>query len=262
MRDVWVEPAAADWREALLTASIGAVLQPVALFLELEVLGRTPLIPIRIAHASVCAAVVIVLLLRRRATPAFSRAMFLTSFLPYLFVFWVAQATRTAAGETWWLFLGQKVAVLALATLATGPYWLSPLLIAALVAEAALQTALFEPARTPAEPWATAALGVVACVLYVSRMRRLAAQRKATHAQAVAEAQARWLETVFELHDLAHTPLQTLELNTLLLRTRHPETDVLARRMQRALARMRVLRKLLEQYESSTWPRTSSSAGP
>lgn len=252
MRGVPPEVAASDyWRAALLFAVMCGVLELAAMITELPLLGATVLIPIRIAHTALCAAVVLLLALRGRSAPlTFSRIMLLTVSLPLFVVFWIGQIERTHAGLLWRLFTGQIIAVFILAAMAP-PCCISLLLILGFTLEAVVQTMVLDPAATPGEPWVSLIVGTFAIVLYLNRLRRLDAERRAADIRAKVESQARWTHTIFAINDLTHTPLQTLDLNVHLLRTRHPEAEDLAQRMARAILRLRELRALLEHYESS-----------
>lgn len=245
----------------MLNGSIGVFLEIVAMFVELEFVGKTLLIVVRSAHAGLCAGVVLLLVVRRCCASArFSRAMFLTTFLPWFLVFWLSQAERTRAGLVWGVFAGQKVGVMVLAALAPGSLRLGLALIGGLGIEAVAQTLWFGDQITSSEPWFSLAFCAASAALHVNRVWRVAAEREVTRLRAEAEALARLTRTTRAINDLAHTPLQTLELSAALVRMRCPEIEPIVQRMDRALAQLKGIRALLEKQQPPAEWRTGDES--
>ena len=94
--------------------------------------------------------------------------------------------------------------------------------------------------ETHGEPWMTIVYAGVAATLLALRVRRRAMMQDLATARAERDALARVARLCLAVRDQANTPLQTLEISTVLL-GRMPDATPLTPRMSRALARLRDL---------------------
>jgi hypothetical protein len=175
-------------------------------------------------------------------------------------------ATMGALSPAPWVpFQPHKLGAMAVALLAPTRVWSGAVSIALFVGSAALHWSLFTPAqraRAPDEPWAILAFGTFAAGIYAYRVYT---QRKEQHmAEALGEARIseRLPRIVLALQDLANTPLQTLELTSALLAHRGA-SPALIERMQRSLARLRDLNRLMAHHSPARaawqWPASLDS---
>lgn len=248
--------ATAAWRAAAAAALLAAIGEVAFIFID-PALSRLRL-AFRIGHASLCVAVLGVLLLRRHIpTVRLGVTSFLVVGLPLFAVVWLDEAERAASGALWAPFVGPKLAVLGVAFLAPGPLWLGTVLIAALSVETVVLAlryglAASSPQIVHGEPWITLVYAVIAFGILFHRHRRQEAERAAAVARAEREVLARLARVFLAMRDLANTPFQTLALNVDLLREQHPGATVQLDRMDRALDRLKELNRLLSAYESAT----------
>src|SRR5689334_21875229 len=110
------------------------------------------------------------------------------------------------------------VIVLILAAMTPEPLWLGLVLIAGFTVEGAVQTMLLGFAKVPAEPVMTIVIALAAAWLHVQRVRRLRADRQVATVEAEMKAVERLAATLLAIRDLAHTPLQILEMDLEILR--------------------------------------------
>ena len=109
------------------------------------------------------------------------------------------------------------------------------------------ETSSASKARAPAEPWAILAFGTFAAGIYAYRIYAWRKEQRLADALAEARISERLSRIVLALQDLANTPLQTLELTSALL-ARGGAAPPLIDRMQRALARLRDLNRIMAHY--------------
>jgi hypothetical protein len=102
-------------------------------------------------------------------------------------------------------------------------------------------------ARATAEPWAILAFGTFAAGIYAYRIYTWRKEQRLAHDLAEARISERLSRIVLALRDLANTPLQTLELTSALLAHRGAAPPLIER-MQRALARLRDLNRIMAHY--------------
>jgi hypothetical protein len=150
----------------------------------------------------------------------------------------------------WAPFQPHKLGALAVALLAPTRVWSGAVSIGLFVGSALLHWALLGPAlrvRAPAEPVAMLAFGTFAAGIYAYRVYTQRKEQRMAEALGEARVSERLSRIVLALQDLANTPLQTLELTSALL-AHHGASPALIARMQRSLARLRDLNRLMAQH--------------
>ena len=161
-------------------------------------------------------------------------------------------ATMGALSAAPWVpFQPHKLGALAVALLAPPRIWSGAVSHRAVRRLRACCTGcLLSPAlkaRAPAEPWAILAFGTFAAGIYAYRVYTWRKEQRMAEALAEARISERLSRIVLALQDLANTPLQTLELTSALLAHRGA-APALIERMQRSLARLRDLNRLMAHY--------------
>jgi hypothetical protein len=202
-----------------------------------------------IASIAVSAALLAVLVIARRA-PSIGRISslaFVAHNVAIVVALWHDATMNAHATAPWIPFQPHKLGAMAVALLAPPRLWSGGLSIALFVGSALLRWASIAPelkARAPTEPWAVLAFGMFAAGIYAYRAYSRSKERRLADALADARIAERLSRIVLALQDLANTPLQTLELTSELL-ARRGALPPLIERMQRALARLRSLSRLM-----------------
>jgi hypothetical protein len=243
-------PQRAAWRGALIAAILNAIGMPLDLLLGRDVPGM-PRWP-SVLSAVVGAGLVMVLLLRRRAsTLRLANLTFLTNNAVIFFALWITSGAF-ARSSPWLPFQANKLGALAASLLAPS-LWSGLVCIAGFVGTA-IAKIYFLPAALRAhlpvgEGWALVIYGVFGVALLINRQRGLAVERRLVRVQSEAVAAQQLARTLLAVRDFANTPIQTLELVTELIRRRQPELSPLLERLDRSIARLMELNRLLLSYE-------------
>jgi hypothetical protein len=120
--------------------------------------------------------------------------------------------------------------------------------------------ALLQGRIGPTEPWGTMAVAVFAIVVLGHRVHAAAIEARGFAARAEAQMLERMAHVFLAARDLANSPLQTLQSATDLLHAGYPDQKLLAKRMYRALSRLRQLSGILSSYESKVkWTKKAES---
>jgi hypothetical protein len=238
------------WRGALIAATLNAIGMPMDILLGRNVAGM-PRWP-SFLSANVGLALLVVLLLRRR-TPTLwlANAAFMINNVVILFALWITSGAY--AGMPGWLpFQANKLGALAAALLAPS-LWSGVACTAGFVGSA-LARIEFLPASIQAhlplgEAWSLLIYGVFGVGLLINRRRGIALERRLVRAQSEAAAAQQLARTLLAVRDFANSPIQTLELSTQLIRRRRPELSPVLDRLDRSIARLMELNRLLLSYE-------------
>lgn len=208
------------------------------------------------------AALLVYLLVARRARrlATIGAVTFVANNAAIVVALWQDATMAALSPGPWVPFQPQKLGALAVALLAPTRVWSGALSIALFVGSAVLRWGLFSPAhraRAPAEPWAILAFGTFAAGIYAYRVYTQRKEQRMAEALGEARISERLSRIVLALQDLANTPLQTLELTSALLAHRGASPALIAR-MQRSLARLRDLNRLMAHHSPARaawqWP--------
>jgi hypothetical protein len=207
------------------------------------------------ASIGVSVALLVLLIAARHARwlAGLSSVVFVANNATIVMALWHDATMGAAAATPWVPFQPHKLGALAVALLAPPRIWSGALSIALFVGSAVVQWMMMGPgakARAPAEPWAILAFGTFAAGIYAYRIYTWSKEQRMADALAEARISDRLSRIVLALQDLANTPLQTLELTSALL-ARDGAAPPLIERMQRALARLRDLNRIMAHYSPS-----------
>jgi hypothetical protein len=228
--------------------------------------GRAP--PLHLLGAAVAAVLLGALLAtRRRARTWVGAAALLADVVVVLVALWATDDVLARSAAAWVPFQPQKLALLTIALLAPTPAWVGALAIGAYTAVSVAHFLAFPPeirARVALEePWATIAFGAFALGLLAHRKHAARAERAAHRAQLEAQSIERLARIALAVRDLSNTPVQTLQLVSALLRSRHPADAPLLDRMDRSIARLEALDRALSTYEAQVdWTSVDASFDP
>jgi len=203
----------------------------------------------------------LVLLIAARHTrrlAGLSSAAFVANNATIVVALWHDATMGALAAAPWVPFQPHKLGALAVALLAPPRIWSGAVSIALFVGSGVLHWMMLGPgakARATAEPWAILAFGTFAAGLYAYRIYTWRKEQRMATALAEARISERLSRIVLALQDLSNTPLQTLELTNELL-ARGGASPALIARMQRALARLRDLNRVMAHYSPprAVWP--------
>jgi hypothetical protein len=210
-------------------------------------------------HVLFCAAGLI-WLRRRRRYPRTKQllTLFVTAGILLLPIFWAEEYAMLSTGRPWSPFTGEKLTMLGIAMLIPAELWIGAVGILLCAGEALVFWYAFELDAYPlqvaaSEPWITLFHALVALGLLAYRVRQQEQSLEFSRARAETAALERLARVAVAVRDAANTPLQTLEVSTRLLETRHPEARPIADRIARAVDRLRQLTQLLAGYEREEW---------
>jgi hypothetical protein len=242
------------WRVAIGACFIGVASNTVALLTSPSQKLATPLLTLlRSGQLGLCLVLLGVLMVRPRSyrLSLFIFALALAPFFPILFF---ADQRLAALGGAWVPFLRQKLGVFVVALLAPGEVWVSGTLIGLLALQSVVEYYALGLRTNPympiEEPWFTVIIAGIGLVLLIHRLHRFAVERELVRAQAESRRVEELARMSLAVRDLANTPLQTLELALGLLRLDNAPA-ALVERMDRALAKLRQLNRLLAGYEAN-----------
>jgi hypothetical protein len=250
MKEVGEPEARHAWRGALIAAILNVVCMPIDLLLGRDVadMPRWP----SLLSAGVGLVLIVVLVIRRHA-PA-SRLpswAFLINTAAIAFALWcTSHAYARAPG--WLPFQANKLGALAAPLLA--PSLATGLISIIAYVGGPLLEMHFLPDSVQrhlplGERWSLVAYGLFAVALLIHRLLRITFERRLVRAQSEAAAAQKLARTLLAVRDFANTPIQTLELGTELIRQAHPELRPLLDRLDRSIARLMELNRLLLSYE-------------
>lgn len=243
-------------RRSVITASLLVAVGQLA-FAGIDRTWEAPgnLVAMRLLHAAAAAALASWAVARGGTgiAPARASAALVLLLLPFLPIFWIAEATVMGLGQPWAPFVGEKLVMMATALLVPFPLWVGGALVAAFAGEALLfwwwagldgHSAVI----ATGEPWVSMIFGAVAIVMLIHRARTRRVEQEYLRARAEAETFEALARIFLSVRDQANTPLQTLEVGVQLLERRHPDAGPIAARMERALSRLRQLGETLARY--------------
>ncbi len=205
-----------------------------------------------LASIGVSVVLLVILIAARRAPriAGISSAAFVANNATIIVALWHDSTMGALAAAPWMPYQPHKLGALAVALLSPPRIWTGAVSIALFVGSAVLHWMMLSPelkARAPAEPWAILAFGTFAAGIYAYRVYTWHKEQRLATALAEARISERLSRIVLALQDLTNTPLQTLELTNALL-ARGGAAPKLIERMQRALARLRDLNRIMAHY--------------
>jgi hypothetical protein len=242
------------WRACLATSALVGLGQIAFALIDLRVYPDRLLSGLRLGHAALCAVLVALLLVyRRNVTPRAWKVAFLLIGLPFLPIFWIAELRMAALGVPWTPFIGHKLVMIGIALLAPS-VWLGGFLIGGVALEAVLLWLSFVSRVRLAvgwEPWVTLIYAAVAVALLAYRGHSLRLEHEFLRARAEAESLERFARLFLAVRDQVNTPLQTIELATVLLELRCPDGgEESLQRIQHSVNRLRELMRLLSGFDN------------
>jgi hypothetical protein len=167
---------------------------------------------------------------------------------------WITNIAWSSLGPRWAPFLANKLGALTVGLL-TPEIGVGIANIAAYAGQAAAQwwrfPASLRAQLTKGEPWTTFIFAGFGLGLLVLSARRFAVERKLLQEQHEAIALERMVRLALAVRDFANTPLQTIASAAELLRLRRPETAGEVAIIERALARLQRLNRLVSRHESA-----------
>lgn len=248
------EGSPAEARRALLAACVAALAIAVAELgyaaLDRRLYQAHPLVMLRVSHALLCGFAILSLSVARvRPSTTTSIAWFYACIVPFVPIFWVADAVVIGGGHPWTPFVGHKYLMIGIALLAPGPLVLAIAAVFAFALEAVVFAIAFDlHARfevAAGEPWPTILFAAIALLLVSHRARARTLEREIASARADSDAFEKLATLFAAARDQSNTRLQTLTLALQVLRMQHPERGELLDRMQRAIDELAALNRTI-----------------
>jgi hypothetical protein len=241
----------AAWRQTFAAAVIAIVANLAGAILTSVFYGSGFGNTLRYAHATLCAAVLAVLLVRP-PTRRLLIGLFATMVVPILplLVVWTLAIPESQMSES---FIAYKMVLMGVAFLTPLSLWLGVGLLAAFAVESLALWALHLAGNLPGEPWVTLFYAVFAIALVAQRAAERRLTRKLVQVNADASALERIARSSLEVRDRMNTPLQTLLLAIELLDEHVAENGAreTVARMRRALRRLHELSHKLAEDDRS-----------
>jgi hypothetical protein len=190
------------------------------------------------------------LLARRKAPPSMRvcSILFVLNTTAITVALWVTGAQYAASGIM--PFQANKLGVIAAAILAPEA-WAGLVSIGLYTASAVVQLMTLAPALRGGfalEPGAMLVFGAFSILLLTDRLRRTASERRLLVARAEADAALKLADLSLRVRDLSNTPLQTIMLETALIRDEDASLAPRLDRIDRALQRLTALNRELDDY--------------
>jgi hypothetical protein len=250
------------WRGAIAATALNIVGMPV----DLVVARGIPEVPTWPAFASMTVGAllfVVLLVCKKRPSVALGNTVFLLNTLAIIVALWFINRGFAASGRPWVPFQEDKLGMVTVAMLAP-ELWVGIVSIAGYAAASFLEFALFGDLLRShialGEPWATIAIGTFSMFLLVYRVRRHALERDIARAHAQVEVTGQLAVVLLAVRDLANTPLQTIAFAAAAARERHSDLGPLMDRVDRSLAKLRLLDRRLRVHDSAVrWTRREES---
>lgn len=242
------------WRSAFAVSLLVGVAEVGFALIDFRIFPDLLLPLLRCAHAILCAGCV-ALLMSRKGSPTvrLGNMVFALVALPFFVIFWIAETKMAGLGKPWIPFIGHKLVMMGLALMAPASFWLSAGLIAGLTLESvALWFTFEEHVRAMQglwEPWVTLIIGGIGGALLVYRSRSLDVERRFSRARTRAENLQRLARLFLAVRDQTNTPLQTIEIASVLLRSRYPDAAQTLDRIDGAVTQLKELSQLLSGFE-------------
>ena len=251
-----------SWRIAITSSILNIVGMPLDAAFWWTAYRTAPAWHFASIGVSIALLVLLIAARHTRRIAGLSSAAFVANNAAIVVALWHDAAMGALAAAPWVPFQPHKLGALAVALLAPPRIWSGAVSIGLFAGSAVLQWVMLVPelkARAPAEPWAILAFGTFAAGIYAYRIYAWRKEQRLADALAEARISERLSRIVLALQDLANTPLQTLELTSALL-ARGGAAPPLIDRMQRALARLRDLNRIMAHYspKRSVWQGTAS----
>jgi hypothetical protein len=195
---------------------------------------------------------------RDRTSRRVANALFLLVLVPTMVLTWMVDDARAAHSARWVPYEPNKLSALTLAIIAP-PGWATGLVGISMFVGSAIvhHTVLTDGVRarmSAGEPFGVIAYGVFAVVLLGFKQSGHAMRRELERARSEKLALEHVAHLAMAMRDLANTPVQTLELVRQGLLLDGEARELQARRMGRAIDRLRRLNEILMSYQAAvTW---------
>jgi hypothetical protein len=238
------------WRSAAWSSAIDMIVGGLAL-LAIGVSSRMPIWFIA-QFVAVGALVMAVLVVWKHAPRAACLALLSLNFASGLLAVWAGAEAQSRLGDVSEPYHALVVSMLMVAILtpsvSLGAVWITAFSLLPIV-ETWTWPADFVRQLPTGEPWLSTAFGVAAMgiLLYNRRSVRLARELSAVKGERLAA--ERVARMALSVRDLANTPLQTLTSGLSLLRMGQAPVAAVLDSMERALAKLSVLRRALGRFE-------------
>jgi hypothetical protein len=244
------------WRGALVASLLNAGGMGLDFLLAWDRVPNMPRYPYVLSEFVALGLVVFLWMRRDRPTVVLGSVAFLVNTAAILAGLWVTNG-YWAMTRAWTPFQAHKLGALAVPLVAP-ELRVGLLAIGGFAATAIIKFYTFDPriqqTLPPGEPWFVLAYALFAAVLLAYRLRGLAFERDLIRANAEAAAAERFARTSLYMRDYANTPIQTIVLETELLRLEHPELRRATGRLNHAAKTLTRLSRTLDRYAAAhTW---------
>ncbi len=199
-------------------------------------------------------AVIIYLSIRRhRLTLIQATTIYFINLLPASVAVWLANNEFESLMRPWAPFQGHKFGVFVVALAAPPRMWIG-LSVAFFVGVMTVAQYLSWPEAARVnivgfEPWQTLISVLFAMILFVLRVRNAQLERRAVRSRIRLSVARRFMQRILALKDLSNSPLQIIEMNSAIMRKRHPEEAQFIDRIDRSLTRLKDVNRLAQKGE-------------
>ncbi len=190
----------------------------------------------------------------KRWTPRGMRAVYFLICASLSAAMWTRHITYLQLSSPWVPLMGSKLLFLALAIMIPGSYLFSAALLALSFAETLVLWFSLDIARNSyvikrGEPVVTTIYALLAACLLAFRMRDDLTIRRLMASEARARALEETARVFLSIRDRSNTPLQTLALQTELLKRAHPDSKKTVLAMEENFNRLKEMNRLLTRLE-------------
>jgi len=267
------EPQSEDFRfykvrlsaqDAWFGAIIAVLFNALGMLLEIEIIRKTPGVPVNPAILSfIVALALLAALLRWRKTPSvrWANIIYVINTAAVLTVLLATNTGFASLDPHWSPFQASKLGCLIAAMVAPG-FGVGLLSILAYCVSAFVQFQFFIPPEVKtsmdtAEPWPIFAFGLAGVLALVYRFRRAQLEQKFARVQAQNFAIKQLASAFLNIRDLMNTPLQVIELSTRILRDPSASQKSVIDNIDRSVQSLREINSVLVQHEKEIEWRTN-----
>jgi hypothetical protein len=255
-------------RSAWVGATFAALFNALGMLVQIAIMRDVPGISTRPAVLSALAALILFIgLLARRNSPSVKWAYLAFSFttVSVITVLVLSNLNFATLERHWTPFQANKLGCLVAAMVAPG-FWVGLLSILAYCLSAVFQLQFFFPPEVKAaaetEPWPTIAFGLAGVLALIYRFRRAQVETDLARIQAQNQAIRRLAHIFLNIRDRMNTPLQVIELSSVLLRDSAEPSEALLDRIDRSVHHLKEINSLLVQHEKEIEWQAKNPASP
>lgn len=187
----------------------------------------------------------------RKIGDGLASLIFAMNLIPVFVILWFSGMTASGLEKFWVPFQAHELSCLTIAILAPPKRAVGILAILLIPVLAFLQFRSFsvqELAYLPDRPMvAPIAFAAFALVLYLFRIRGIEITSLVAKSDAETAMMKKLNRTILALKDLTNSPLQSLTLDAEILKRMHPETGPVASRVEKSVAQLTDLNRILDQ---------------